>query len=189
MSRWSPEARNRLQAAALELFAERGYTETTVAAVAERAGLTERTFFRYFTDKKEVLFAEDPLGALVVAAITASAGPSALDLAVDGFRAAAAYLQADAPQVRRRAAVIAVTPELQEREMLKMSRWTAMVTETLQADQVEPRAARIAAEVSTALFRIAYDMWIDGSEVMGLVTLLDELLGVLQSVSETVPRR
>ena len=57
MSRWEPDARGRLEKAALALYGERGFENTTVAEIADRAGLTERTFFRYFTDKREVLFA------------------------------------------------------------------------------------------------------------------------------------
>src|SRR3979490_381159 len=56
MTRWKPDAQGRLMSAAIELFDEQGYEATTVAEIAERAGLTERTFFRYFSDKREVLF-------------------------------------------------------------------------------------------------------------------------------------
>ena len=67
MSRWEPNARGRLEEAALELYTERGFDETTVAEIAERAGLTERTFFRHFADKREVLFGgQDALLALFV---------------------------------------------------------------------------------------------------------------------------
>ena len=57
MGRWEPDARGRLVKAAMELYGERGFEQTTVAEIAERAGLTERTFFRHFADKREVLFA------------------------------------------------------------------------------------------------------------------------------------
>ena len=90
----------------MDLFAERGYAETTVAAVAGRAGLTERTFFRHFRDKQEVVFDTD-LAGMVAAATAASTATSALDMAADGFRAVCTHLQALEPQVRRRAAVVA----------------------------------------------------------------------------------
>ena len=82
MGRWLPDARVRLQEAALALYGEHGYEETTVAEIAERAGLTKRTFFRYFTDKREVLFwGAELLEQQMVAAIEAapaSASPLAL---------------------------------------------------------------------------------------------------------------
>lgn len=188
MSRWGPDGRRRLQDAALELFAEHGYAETTVAAVAAYAGLTERTFFRYFDDKKEVLFIENRLGELVAERTAASNASSALGMAADGFRAIAAQLQAEPSRVRRRARVIAATPELREREMLKFSEWTSAVTEALTADRVEPRAARIAAEVATAIFRIAYHDWTEAHDHVDLVDTLDALLKIHRSVSSTVPR-
>lgn len=188
MSRWSPDGRRRLQDAALELFAEHGYADTTVAAVAEHAGLTERTFFRYFEDKKEVLFIESGLGDLVVARTAASSATSALGMAADGFRAIAEQLQSEPSRVRRRARVIAESPELQEREMRKFAEWTAAVTQVLQADRVEPRAARVAAEVATAVFRIAYETWAAAAEHDDLVATLDELLELHRLITHTVPR-
>ena len=79
MGRWDPDAAGRFRAAAMELFGEIGYEQTTVAAIAERAGLTARTFFRYFADKREVLFSgSERLQALMVDALAkapASAAP------------------------------------------------------------------------------------------------------------------
>ena len=72
MGRWEPNARGRLEQAAMELYLERGFDQTTVAEIAERAGLTERTFFRHFADKREVLFAG--AGALQELLVSAVAG-------------------------------------------------------------------------------------------------------------------
>ena len=73
MGRWEPDARGRLEQAALELFEERGYARTTVGDIASRAGLTERTFFRYFTDKREVLFSgSGAVESLMVESIAAA---------------------------------------------------------------------------------------------------------------------
>src|SRR5215469_13715779 len=73
MSRWEPNARGRLEQAALELYCERGFDQTTVTEISERAGLTERTFFRYFADKREVLFwGQEHLRDLYVRAIVAA---------------------------------------------------------------------------------------------------------------------
>src|SRR6516162_2681459 len=92
MGRWEPNARGRLERAALELYAERGFEQTTVAEIAERAGLTERTFFRYFTDKREVLFwGQGALQEIYVSTI-ADAPDSAAPI-----EAVAAALEAAAP--------------------------------------------------------------------------------------------
>ena len=94
MSRWEPNARGRLEQAALELYSERGFDQTTVAEIAQRAGLTERTFFRHFADKREVLFGGSAfLGELMVAAVRdAPAGDGPLDAVTRGLDAAVAML-------------------------------------------------------------------------------------------------
>src|SRR3954468_17838334 len=118
MARWEPDSRGRLRTAALELYGQRGFEHTTVADIARRAGLTERTFFRHFADKREVLFAgsEALQEALVeaVAAAPASAGP--VDAAAAGLEAAGALLP-DAVRARQRQRIITANPELQEREL------------------------------------------------------------------------
>src|SRR5580692_8940060 len=123
MVRWEPGARGRLGQAAFELFTERGFEQVTVAEIAERAGLTERTFFRYFADKREVLFAgSEAFQTLFVSSVENAADSAAPIAAV----AAALYAQASqfmehAPAVRRRQAIIAAHPELRERELIKLA--------------------------------------------------------------------
>lgn len=186
MSRWRPDAKRRLQDAALNLFAAHGYAETTVAAVAGHAGLTERTFFRHFEDKKEVLFIESGLGQLVATRSQGSMATTTLERAADGFRAICRELQAESSRVRRRARIVAATPELQEREMRKFSEWTTSVTQALSADSVAPQAARIAAAVATAMFRIAYADWLEAPEDADLVDTFDGVLAVHRSITEVV---
>lgn len=188
MSRWSPDGKSRLQEAALELFAECGYEETTVAAVAAHAGLTERTFFRHFADKKEVLFIERAFVDLVAERTGASSSTTALEMAADGFRAIAAELQAEPARVRRRAHIVAATPELQEREMRKFSEWTGAASVALVSAGLEPKAARIAAEVATAMFRIAYGTWTEDPESDDLTGTYDAVLEVHRLVTLSVPR-
>ena len=124
MVRWEPGAQERLQAAALDLYAERGFEQTTAADIAQAAGLTERTFFRYFADKREVLFAgQEHFEQVFLDGVAAApAGASALDVVAHALEAASAYF----PDERRthsrvRYAVIAANPGLQERELLKMA--------------------------------------------------------------------
>src|ERR1051325_505073 len=115
MARWEPDARGRLEQAALELFQERGYGRTTVEDIAERAGVTERTFFRYFTDKREVLFdgSETMTSAAREATLAAPKDASPLDAALAGMGAAAALLDARHERAVRRSRIIADNPTLQ----------------------------------------------------------------------------
>src|ERR1700721_4613860 len=130
MSRWEPNARGRLEQAALDLYVERGFEQTTVAEIAERAGLTERSFFRHFADKREVLFGGSALlQERVVAGVTGAPttdGP--LDAVARGLDAAAAMLGEFRRDLsRQRQAVIAANPELRERELAKMADYAAAV--------------------------------------------------------------
>src|ERR1700731_1654675 len=116
MGRWQPDARARLQAAAMALYGERGYDQTTVAEIAERAGLTKRTFFRYFTDKREVLFwGSAVLQEEMVAAIEAAPAPTtALGLIGAALDAAAVRFEEVREFARPRHRIIASSPELRE---------------------------------------------------------------------------
>src|SRR3954447_7255585 len=117
MSRWEPNARGRLEEAALDLYTEHGFDETTVAEIAERAGLTERTFFRHFADKREVLFsgAGEFQEMLVGNVAGAPDSLAPIEAAAEGALAAAAMLQQRAEFARQRARIIAANAELQER--------------------------------------------------------------------------
>src|SRR5579875_3758532 len=109
MGRWEPDAPGRLQRAALELYAEHGYEQTTVAEIAQRAGLTERTFFRHFADKREVLFhGSQELEQRMVAAVRAAPADTApLDATAVGLLAATAPFQERRPHSVHRQSVIA----------------------------------------------------------------------------------
>src|SRR5579875_1191347 len=123
MSRWQPDAAGRLQQAAFELYAERGYEQTTVAEIADRAGLTERTFFRHFADKREVLFSgSDQLEKLIVDALDAApSSATPMEAIASGLAAASAiFVSSRRPYSRQRQSVIDTNPELQERELVKL---------------------------------------------------------------------
>src|ERR1700693_4399348 len=123
MVRWEPDSRGRLEQAALALFGELGYEETTVAAIAERAGVTERTFFRHFADKREVLFGGGPLlqDAIVAGVQGASPELSPLAAVAEGFAAAAELLQGRRQFALARSAIIGANPALQERELMQLA--------------------------------------------------------------------
>ncbi|WNV86482.1 TetR family transcriptional regulator [Umezawaea sp. Da 62-37] len=163
MSRWEPDGRRRLQEAALELYAEQGFGRTTAAAVAERAGLTERTFFRYFADKKEVLFGNEERLRTVLADAAAAVVDTATprDVVATGLEAVAVELDSHRESVLRRAAVIASDPELRERELTKLMAWSAALATVLRDRGAT--APDVTAEVAVTVFRVAFQRWAGGS--------------------------
>lgn len=182
MSRWQPNARGRLEQAALDLYRERGFDQTTVAEIAERAGLTERTFFRYFADKREVLFwGQGALQDIYVSTI-ASAPDSAAPI-----EAVAAALEAAAPVfrdrhelARQRQAVIAANPGLQERELLKRASLASAMADALRKRGVAEPAASLAAEAGIIAFKTAYARWVGEPEDQDLPTLIRDCLDQLK---------
>jgi AcrR family transcriptional regulator len=193
MARWRPDSPGRLQQAALALFAERGYEHTTVAEIAARAGVTERTFFRHYADKREVLFdGAGHMQELVVTAV-ADADPAAgpIDAAVAGLAAAAEVLEQRRAFARQRQAIIEANTELREREVLKLTSWARAIAETLRERGVAEPAASLAGEVAIAVFRIAFERWVLNGEERPLLEVLDQSLaelGDLASGLETQTR-
>jgi AcrR family transcriptional regulator len=185
MSRWEPNARGRLEQAALELFLERGFEQTTVAEIAQRAGLTERTFFRHFADKREVLFAgAGALRELLVRAVAeAPASAAPLDAVTGALQAAAPMFQQRGDYPRQRQAVIAANPELQERELIKLAALAAAMAGALRGRGVPEPTASLAAEVGIAVFRIAFERWIAGDGQPDLAELIRGSLGELRAVT------
>ena len=162
MGRWEPDAQGRLEQAALDLFTEHGFERTTTAQIARRAGLTERTFFRHYADKREVLFAgAGVLQELVVqAAHAAPLGLPPLQVVADALAAAGPLVQQRRERARQRQAVIAATPELQERELVKLASLSAVLAQVLRSRGVPDPAAELAASAGLAAFRVAFDRWL-----------------------------
>src|SRR5262249_35764828 len=156
---WQPDARGRLAQAALELYAERGYDQTTVAEIAERAGLTERTFFRHFADKREVLFggSEELRDRMVAATASASEDASPLEAVAAGLAIAADAIQERREFARPRNRIIAATPELREREVSKLVAWAGALADALVGRGVADDLARLTGEVGIAVFRAAFE--------------------------------
>ena len=164
MARWESNASGRLVDAALELFAERGYEETTVVDIATRAGLTKSTFFRHFSDKREVLFGGDALATLLADAIAdAPSAAAPLDAVAHALDALAT--QAFPPErrdfARRRRAVVAAHRELQEREALKGIALVAASTAALERRGTPRVTAQLCAQVGWLAFTIAFQRWTD----------------------------
>jgi AcrR family transcriptional regulator len=169
----------------MELYAEHGFEQTTVAEITARAGLTKRTFFRHFTDKRDVLFAGvGPLQELVVSAVADAPDSLAPIAAVGaGLDAAAALLQERHEGARDRQAIIAANPELQERELIKLASLAAAIAEALRGRGVRDRAASLAAEAGIAAFKIAFECWINEPDQQDLPRLIQESLDELKAVT------
>jgi AcrR family transcriptional regulator len=185
MVRWEPNARGRLEQAALELYGERGYEQTTVAEIAARAGLTERTFFRYFTDKREVLFAgAGELKRLLLETLAGTPESTApIDAVGVAVEAAAAAIQENRAHARQRQAVVAANVELQERELSKLSALAVALAEELRGRGVGEPAASLAAEAGIAVFRVAFERWIGEPEERDFPALVRESLRGLKAVT------
>jgi AcrR family transcriptional regulator len=162
MGRWQPDARERMTRAAMELFGERGFAQTTAGDIAERAGVTERTFFRYFADKREVLFdgSETMTSAAHEATLAAPGDASILDAALAGMVAAASLLEDRHERAVRRSRIIADNPTLQERELLKMASMTEATAQALRSRGAREPAATLAAHSAVAVFQVAFSTWV-----------------------------
>jgi len=185
MSRWEPDARGRLEQAALELFIERGFEQTTVAEIARRAGLTERSFFRHFADKREVLFrGAGSLEELLVSTLARtpdSATP--IDAIAVALEAAGAVLQERREHSRQRQTVIAANAELRERELIKLASLASALANALRRRGVSDPVASLAAEAGIAVFKIAFERWINETNRRDLPQLIRELLDELKAVT------
>jgi AcrR family transcriptional regulator len=190
MTRWEPNARGRLELAALELYSERGYDQTTVAEIARRAGLTERTFFRHFADKREVLFYGSGMlrDGLVKGIEDAPAGLPPIDAVGAALEAVADSLfEERRDRARQRQAIVVATPELQERELIKMATLSAAVAGALRRRGVTDPGASLAAEAGVAVFRVAFQRWVaqaaDDPDGQTLAQLIRQSLAELKAVT------
>ncbi len=182
MARWQSGARERLAASALELFSAQGFERTTVAEIAAAAGLTERTFFRYYADKPEVLFAgQDEFEGLFLAGIEASTSTRPMDLVAAALDHAATFF----PDERRawsrsRRDVVTGNVALHERELHKMSALADALTSALVARDINPIAAALAAEAGVSVFRRAFAAWVNDKETRPFDDIQRDVLQQLQ---------
>ena len=192
MVRWEPGARERLQTAALDLFATRGFEQTTTAEIAQAVGLTERTFFRHFVDKREVLFSgqDQFLQAFEDGLAEAPASASALEVVASALVSAAAFFPDQRrPFSRLRQTVIDRNPALQERELHKFAGIAVTMAEALRARGVGEPAATLAAQTGSTVFGVAFGLWIADGEHRSLGDLVIDVLAELQSLSRPTTSR
>jgi AcrR family transcriptional regulator len=185
MARWEPDSRGRLEQAALALYGERGFENTTVTEIAARAGLTERTFFRYFADKREVLFwGAGTLQELLVSAVVSAPDSAApIDAVAAALEAAGALLQERRESARQRHTVIAANTELRERELIKLASLASALADTLRRRGVRDPAATLTAETGIAVFRVAFERWANETNQQDLPQLIRESLDELKAVT------
>jgi AcrR family transcriptional regulator len=168
---------------ALELYAKQGYDQTTVAEIAERAGLTERTFFRHFADKKEVLFAgSNNLRDLLVSAVEgAPSSVAPIEAVATGLLAAGVVFDEERRDYSiRRQSVIAANPELRERELVKMAALASAIADTLRRRGVPDPASSLTAEAGIAVFRVAFARWVHPDNELGWPDLVRGSLAELK---------
>ena len=183
MSRWEPGARSRLESAALELFAQHGFAATTVPQITAHAGLTTRTFFRHFADKREVLFwGENEIPKRIAAYFAqAPAELSSLALISTGLEDFAEQQFAGQHEyLRRRRSVVRTDESLLERELLKQHDLGTAVYGGFLARGLDPLDARVTADVSMSVFHIAIDRWLDDPVEHPLRDRVREALGSLR---------
>jgi AcrR family transcriptional regulator len=187
MPRWEPDAVGRLQAAAFDLFTEQGFERTTIEEISRRAGLTKRSFFNHFADKREVLFGpvSDQQRETVTRGIAAC--PDAvppLEAVVHGLQAAAdTVFEARRAAAARRHDIIEATPELQERELRKRAALTDAIAAALRARGVDPDTALLSARAGMVVQQTAMQRWMRSTDDR---PLRDHLSGVLDSLRATV---
>lgn len=186
MARWESDSRGRLEQAALALYGERGFEKTTVAEIAKRAGLTERTYFRYFADKREVLFwGAGALQERIVSAVAdAPESATPLDAVASALEGAANAIFHDGREhARQRQAVVAAHTGLQERELIKLATLAAAIADALRQRGVSEPAATLVAETGIVVFKVAFERWIDGNSQRDLSQHIRALFDELKAVT------
>ena len=185
MTRWKPDAAGRLTAAAITLFEEQGYDATTVAEIAERAGLTKRTFFRHFSDKREVLFSgsQELEHRWLEAVAGAPEDADALAAATAGFDPVAEMFLERHQFAGIRSRIIASNAELQERELIKLQNLAASIASALVDRGVSANAAILASQAALTVFHVAFARWVAQDDPAALRQLMDESLEELRAVT------
>lgn len=185
VGRWQPDARARLERAALELFAERGFRATTVPDITARAGLTTRTFHRHFADKREVLFADDEELAPIVARLMAEAPAHLGPVAVirQGLPAAVqARFDGRWDALRRRRQIVASEPGLEEREAGKLTALARAVTEGFVQRGEDELTAALAAHLAVTTFAVGIERWLRPPVEVPLIEVLEQTLDAYEAL-------
>ena len=189
MARWEPGSRERLQGAAIELFGEQGFQATTVADIASRAGVNKRTFFRHFADKRDVLFtgAADLEALLLGRIVEAPSHLAPLDAIVEALTAYGADSVIPRHYLRQRQAVIAASPELMERELIKIDSLTRAFAAGLRHRGVDEPAADLAAQAGAIIFRISHSRWAEADDGTDMAQIARNVLAQFRTAVGSGP--
>lgn len=191
MARWEPDARGRLEKAAMELFQKRGYARTTVGDIAEHAGLTERTFFRYFTDKREVLFSgsAELERALVDLVLGARKDLTPLQVTIDAIEQVSTWLQSkrDFADVRARYTIVTEHAEVRERELIKMAALAVAITKALHARGVSEPTASVVAESGITVFKVGFERWVSAKKASDFAVHVRAAADALKAATAGTP--
>ena len=184
MPRWEHGSEERLKQAALELFEEQGFENTSAVQIAQRARVTTRTFFRYFPDKQEILFADaETLQTALVQEIRradGAAGP--FQLVLRSLTAFPWGSLGSRESQRRRDAMIAANPQLRERDLIKQEQMADGFSRALHERGADPETAELAARVGVQVFRTAYRQWISAADAADLTTMTDAATSLLAEI-------
>lgn len=187
MARWAPGTPERLQAAAFELFAVQGFDNTTAAEIAQVAGLNQRTFFRHFGDKREVVFyGQDVFVQAFVSGIEAGPpGAEPMELVASALASGSMLFTYERrPHSRIRQSVINSNPALRERERQKLAELALEIANAMRARGVTNPAATLAAESAVTVFSVAFAQWLRETDRVPLATIAGDVLGVLRAISQ-----
>lgn len=179
--------REDLERTALELFAAQGFAATTITQIAERAGVSDRTYFRHFVDKREVLFsgAAELRQTIETAIHVAPAGATAMEVATDALHAMAFLMEQRRELVRARQPIIDSDPDLQERELLKAAALTSTMESALQRRGYDDQTSSLTAQISLGSFAVAFTAWAD--EDAGPISLRESITRTLRRLAELTP--
>jgi AcrR family transcriptional regulator len=182
VSRWRPDARERLERAAIDLFVEQGFAATTVPEITARAGLTTRTFFRHFADKREVIFAGSEIPDLATRMLAEA--PASLDpmtVIIEGLRdLTAARFEGRREEIRVRRDIIRSDDGLQERDLRKKAALSEAIRAGFVGRGVDPVTAALVAETCVTLLYVSLDEWLDRDDAVGLFSIILTNLDALQ---------
>ncbi len=169
----------------MALFGERGFEQATVAEIAARAGLTERTFFRHYADKREVLFggSSEFSGLLVHSIDDAPAGTRPIEMIAAALATAGELFAERLDHARQRQRIIDAHADLRERELIKLASLAASLSEALRRRGVGDPTARLAAEAGVAVFKIAFERWVEENNATPLSDIIRESLAELKAVT------
>jgi AcrR family transcriptional regulator len=179
MGRWEPDARSRLERAALELFLAHGFDDVTVPQITARAGLTTRTFHRHFIDKREVLFSDADQMPALAARLVLDAPPelAPLDVVAQGLSTlASAAFEGRLQQLKQRTTVIDGHDGLRERELRKMERLTRAIADAFEQRGVDDLTAAVMAETTVGVVKVALRRWLRSDGEQPLQTIMTDSL-------------